>query len=90
MKQVNVLMEEELLEHLDKLSQMISLLANKKITVSDVVRKSVAEYSKYKEVTIETTTNGQKIEMNVRPATPDGYNNLPNDELMRKICMEEW
>lgn len=90
MKQVNVLMEEELLEHLEKLSQMISLLAQKKVTVSDVVRKSVTEYSKYKMVVIETTTKDQQLEINIKPATPDGYDTLPNDELMRKICKEEW
>ncbi len=80
MKQVNVLMEEELFEHLEKLSQVISLLASKKVTVSDVVRKSVTEYSKYKKVVIETTTKNQQLETTIKPLTPDGFNTLPNDE----------
>ncbi|MCK9459673.1 MAG: hypothetical protein M0R80_08545 [Proteobacteria bacterium] len=91
MKQVNVLMEESLLEHLEKLSQIISMLCGKKITVSDVVRKSVVEYSKFGKVVIKSkVTEGQKLEINLLPATEDGWNSLPNDELMRKICMEEW
>ena len=90
MKQVNVLMEEELFEHLEKLSRAISLLTQKKITISDVVRKSVKEYSKYKKVVIETITQDQQLKINIKPATPDDYDTLPNDELIRQICKDEW
>lgn len=90
MKQVNVLMEEELLNHLEKLSQVISLLTNKKITVSDVVRKSVNNYSKYKKVIIESDAKNSGMEINIKPATPEDYKDLPNDKLMQQIISEEW
>ena len=91
MKQVNVLMEEPLLEHLEKLSQVISLLCGKKITISDIVRKSVIEYSKYGQVVIESgLSKNHQIEITMKPATADGWKDLPNDELMRKITMENW
>jgi hypothetical protein len=38
MKQVNVLMDEGLLEHIEKLTQLISLGNSKKITISDIIR----------------------------------------------------
>jgi hypothetical protein len=67
MKQVNVLMEESLLEHLERLSQMISLFCDKKITVSDIVRKSVVKYSKYKQVVIESKLlENKKFEIEVK------------------------
>lgn len=90
MKQVNVLMEEELLNHLEKLSQVISLLTNKKITVSDVVRKSVMNYSKYKKVIIESDAKSSGLQINIKPATPEDYKDLPNDKLMQQIINEEW
>ncbi len=89
MKQVNVLMDELLLEHLEKLSQLTSLLANKKVTVSDIVRKSVIDYTKYGQVTIESNlSEDQKIQINVKPTSD--WDELPNDELMRKLCRENW
>ena len=90
MKQVNVLMDEELLEHLEKLSQMISLLTGKKITVSDVVRKSVIEYTKYGLVVVESQlTENQQLQINLKPAM-FSTTDFPNDELMRKLCAENW
>ena len=54
MKQVNILMNEELLEHLEKFAQFLSLKTNKKITLSDVIRDAVEEYAKYEEIVIHS------------------------------------
>ena len=68
MKQVNVLMEDDLFEHLRKFSQLLSFTDNEKITVSEVVRRAVAEYSNYKKMNIQSQVlDGGRITINVFP-----------------------
>lgn len=87
-KQVNVLMEESLLEHMEKLANVVSLLCSKKITISDIVRKSVIDYSRYGKVSIESAiSKDHKMEVVIKPVINGDHT---NDELMRKICAEDW
>jgi hypothetical protein len=75
MKQVNVLMDEMLLEHVEKIAQIISLLCGKKVTTSDVVRQAVIEYSKYGQVIIESKlSKDQILEINCKLSTLEGEN----------------
>ena len=104
MKQVNVLMEEDLVSHLEKLAQVISLGYHKKVTVSDIVRKSVTDYTKFGEVWIDMKsfdglTDADKAEpkewrIDIKPTEwkkdKDGNYLLPNDELMRKLYEVQW
>lgn len=53
MKQVNVLMDEKVLEHLEKFAQMTSLLFGSKVTTSDIIRWAVEDYSKYGQFMME-------------------------------------
>lgn len=88
MKQVNVLMDESLLDHVEKLSQLVSLLNGKKITVSDMVRRAVINYTKHGHVVLESYPSNNGMQINVKSVGDD--DELPNDELMRKLCKEEW
>lgn len=86
MKQVNVLMEEDLLNHLEKLSKLISLMTNKKISISDVIRKSVINYSKYKKVIIEPDVKNSSLQINIKSL----FENDDNDDLIKEIVCENW
>ena len=87
MKQVNVLMEEQLLAHIAKLSQMVSLFSKKRVTTSDIIRKAVVDYSRYGDVVIESElSDDNKIKIGVSslkcsPSLDDG--------LLKKIC-NDW
>ena len=59
MKQVNVLMKEALLGHIEKIAQATSLLFGLKVTVSDIVRWSVEDYSKYGQVDIKVKLSNE-------------------------------
>ena len=99
MKQVNVLMDEDLLSHLEKISQMVSMFGNK-ITTSDIVRKATIDYSLYGQVEIESKLENNEIKINVNninfnkekdlKETPDGFTNMPSDIFTRRIMTEVW
>lgn len=68
---------------------MASLLSGKNITISDIVVKSIIEYSKYGEVIIESKITEGQNHFNVRPVN-ESDEKYPSDVLMRKICKEQW
>lgn len=83
--QVNVLMDEQLLQHLEKLSATMSILKNKKITVSDIVRKSIVGYTQYGDTVIECKEpQGDKIEMYIKSLSKK------ESGLIKKLFDEEW
>lgn len=72
---------------------MASLLSGKNITISDIVVKSIIEYSKYGEIIIESKITEGQNHFNVRPVKEpvnESDEEYPGDVLMRKICKEQW
>jgi hypothetical protein len=94
MKTVDLLIEDKLLEHVDKIAQIVSILAGKKVTVGDVIEKSIKDYTKYGESLIKVENNSQKgLNFNIYKTTEskEKENNPPlNHELFHKLCAEEW
>ena len=91
MKEIKIVIMDDLYDHLEKVSQMVSVLQLKDISIPVLVAKTVSDYCKFGLVDIDFSVDGEEIVVETRSTTIKDCDICPpNVELEEKLGFIDW